>query len=150
MIILTSKVTKLLLTELDRLDPVTVIAEDIGPSQGKITIDCYGQSWTAYWGGMGKRNIQEFFCSCDEHYIAKNLSSIPSDVYDVDTLREQADKKGVVYSCRDEPWNDYDFMDAMYGGDAYNRVDSLPKMVNPEYDYLCRIIKTVQGAFKQL
>lgn len=36
-----SQVTKLTLTELDRLYPVTVILEDMGPRQGKIIIECY-------------------------------------------------------------------------------------------------------------
>lgn len=138
-----TQVTKLVLSELDRLDPVAVIAEDIGPRQGKITITCYGKSWTAYWGGMGNSTISDFFCSCDEHYIAKNLSDIDSEIYDIDAIRKAAKEKGV--DCyRDDPWNDYEFMNAIYGGDMYEWYDSLPMMANPEYEYLCRIIKAVQ------
>jgi len=37
-----TQVTKLVLTELVRLDPICVIVEDLGKSQGKITITCYG------------------------------------------------------------------------------------------------------------
>lgn len=36
-----------------RLDPVEVIAENIGPGTGKITISCYGQVWTGFWGFWG-------------------------------------------------------------------------------------------------
>jgi hypothetical protein len=49
----TSKVTKIRITDLIdsefKLDPITVILEDLGPSKGKILIECYGQSWAAYW-----------------------------------------------------------------------------------------------------
>ena len=36
-------VTKIHLTDLDRLDPVGVILEDLEPRKGKLTIDCYGK-----------------------------------------------------------------------------------------------------------
>ena len=49
---------------------------------------------------------------------------------------------------RDDPWNDYDFLNSMYGGDMIDWHDSLPKMPNHEYKYLCRIIKAVQTALK--
>ena len=138
-----SKVTKILLSELDRLDPITIYAEDFDKGQGKITITCYDQSWSAYWGGMGDRNIAEFFCSCDEHYIAKNLSDIKSDIFSLDKIQAQAKKRGV--GCyRDDPWNDYEFLTEMYGSDPYDWGYQIPTEPNPEYQYLCRIIKAVQ------
>lgn len=91
--IATTTVTKITLSELDRLDPVNVILEDIGPREGKINIECYGQAWSAYWGGMGNRTISQFFCACDEHYLAKNLSSIRSHVTDYEAITELAEKK---------------------------------------------------------
>ncbi len=48
----TSTVTKLTITEVARLDPITVILEDIEPRKGKIIIECYGKSWSSYWGGL--------------------------------------------------------------------------------------------------
>ena len=86
------QVIKIILTDLDRLDPVTVIAEDIEQGIGEITITCYGKAWTAYWGGMG----------------------------------------------------------AMYSGDMSDWHYSLPTMVNPEYEYLCLIIKAIQAGFVEL
>jgi len=143
-----TQVTKLMLTDLDRLDPVAVIAEDIAPSRGRITITCYGEAWTASWGGIGCHTISQFFCSCDEHYIAKNLSDVDSQVYDIDAIREQAYIKGV--DCyRDDPWNDYEFLTAMYGSDMFDWHDSLRKMKNSKYQYLCRIIKAVQEALAE-
>ena len=63
-----STVTKLVITGAPRLDPITVFLEDFGrrdcptesdPSyqtaQGKITVNCWDNSWNAYWGGMGPR-----------------------------------------------------------------------------------------------
>ena len=143
-----SEVTKLLLTEVDALDPITVFLEDFEPRQGKITIECYGKSWSSYWGGMGSRTISEFFCSCDEHYLAKNLSDIKSEIFDIDQIRTDAKEKGI--ECwRDDPWNDYEFLEEMYGSDPVNWGDSLPTTSNSDYEYLCRIIKTVQTALKK-
>jgi len=141
---------QVILTDLNALDPITVFLEDLSlfTGKGRITITCFGKAWTAYWGAMGDdTSVAEFFCGCDEHYIAKNLSRIDSNVYDLDTLQEQAAEKGI--DCyRDDPWNDYEFMDAMYGGDMYEWSDALPKKPNPEYRYLCRIIKAVQEGLK--
>lgn len=136
------------LRECKALDPITIYLEDFDEGQGMITIVCYGKAWSSYWGGMSDRNIAEFFCSCDEHYIAKNLSDIDSEVYDIDTLQRQAAERGI--DCyRDDPWNDYEFMNEMYGGDMYDWYDSLPKMTNPDYRYLCRIILAVQEGLKE-
>lgn len=142
-----SKIERMHLSSIPRLDPVTVYAEDFSYGQGQITIICYGQSWTAYWGGMGDRPLKSFFVSCDEHYIANKLSSISSTMYDIDKLREDAGEKGIA-CYRDDPWNDYEFMNDMYGPDVMDWTDSLPKKTNHEYTYLCRIIKVVQDAFK--
>ena len=141
-------ITKVRLTDLDRLDPVSVYAEDFDKGQGQITIICYGKAWTSYWGGMGDQTIKKFFCSCDEHYIAKNLSDIDSEIYNIDQIRKDAEENGL--ECyRDDPWNDYEFLTEMYGPDPMDWRDSLPKEPNYEYQYLCRIIKAVQDAFKQ-
>lgn len=143
-----SQTTKLNITDIDRLDPITVFVEDIAPGKGIVTITCYGEAWTAYWGSIGDMTIKEFFCSCDEHYIANKLSNIEPRVYDIDAIRSQAEDRGV--ECwRDDPWNDYHFLSEMYGPDMVDWGDSLPKKPNHKYQYLCRIIKTVQQAFSE-
>lgn len=140
-------ITKINITEVEGLDPIGVVLEDLGPRQGKIAIDCYGQSWTAYWGGMGPNSIAEFFCSCDEHYLAKKLSSIADWVYDIDAIRKQAEQEGI--ECyRDDPWNDYEFMAQMYGNDMQSWHFDLPTKSNPDYQYLCKIINAVKAALK--
>lgn len=141
-----TQVTKLVLSGLDRIDPISVFAEDYGKGRGRITITCYGKAWTSFWGAMGDRTISQFFCSCDEHYLAGNLSNIDSTVYDIDELEKQAEEKGIKFH-RDDPWHDYEFMDAMYGGDMGEWHSALPEKPNPDYEYLCRIIKAVQAGF---
>src|SRR5690606_20733320 len=77
------------LTDLDRLDPVTVYTENHEPGKGKITIECYGKSWSSYWGSMSGDTVEAFFCRCDEHYLAGNLApNIDSSIADLETLSE--------------------------------------------------------------
>lgn len=141
------KVTKLRISEVDNLDLINVILDDINPGRGRIMIECYGKAWTAYWGAMGKhRGVATFFCDCDNEYIAKNLQPrIKREVYCIDKLKKDAEKKGV--ECwRDDPWNDYGFMSDMYGGDMVDWDDLIPKKENHNYVYLCRIIDAVKEA----
>lgn len=162
-----STVTKIRLTELDRLDPITVILEDIAPRQGKIIIECYGESWSSYWGGMGQKNIAEFFCCCDKHYLSKNLSSINSEITDegviCDWLRSEIISSRRHFSYTKERarelWDDVEFyvennanclhteqcndlLLEIIGDDWWH---DLPTKTNPEYEYLCRIIDAVQN-----
>lgn len=165
-----STVQKLNLTDLmgepHKLDPITVILEDLGPNRGKIIIECYGESWSAFWGSMG-RSIAEFFCRCDEHYLANKLSGISGDVPDYDALSATAQKE----VCRLRRDNDltkskardlfddagrfsdaesaYDLdesaMREIFGDDWWHAIPSKP---NPQYQYLCRVIKAVQAGIK--
>lgn len=47
------------INETHRLEPVEVIVENFEPGTGKITISCYGQVWTGFWGSMGG-TVEEF------------------------------------------------------------------------------------------
>lgn len=82
-----STVTKLVLEDLERLDPVTLFLEDFGvracpieqdpdywTAQGQLTVRCYGESWTAYWGGMGQRTVAEFIQDCNVEYLLNCLN----------------------------------------------------------------------------
>lgn len=65
------------ITELSslRLDPIRVHLHDFGPGKGRITIECYGQSWSACWGAMGEdRTVGQFFQLCDSDYLIQNLT----------------------------------------------------------------------------
>ncbi|TLS65138.1 hypothetical protein [Photobacterium damselae] len=170
-----SQVTKLVLSNLERLDPITVFLEDLAPRKGKITIECFGKSWSSYWGGMGERSIAEFFVSCDNHYLAKNLSSIPSDIDDYEEFVNVL-KKAVLKERRagdldqdkardyfdeiesaESNLNDddglawckmnYDLLLEILGEDWWYEI---PKKANSDYKYLCNIIDVVREGLSQM
>lgn len=175
-----STVTKLTITGAPALDPITVFLEDIEPRRGRITIRCYDEAWTAYWGGMGDRTIAQFFCECDEHYIAKNLKQgIDSTIVDGDSITEGAFREIIAMrrgrtvrsflnperlvrmgrneitaeearelwdevdsaEFADDGWSDPKLMQKVFGDEWWYR---LPTKPNPDYQYLCRIIRAVQ------
>lgn len=57
----------------DGLDPISVVMRDFGPGNGQLFIDCFGASWSHYWGAMGHRRIGEFVASCSPDYIVCKL-----------------------------------------------------------------------------
>jgi hypothetical protein len=61
------------ISQIPALDPVNVYWEDFGPGRGRVTITCYGEAWTAYWGAMGGETIRQFFSACDVDYISQRL-----------------------------------------------------------------------------
>ncbi len=160
----TSQVTRLKITGGDRLDPVTVFLEDLGPKQGKVTIECYGESWSASWGGMGDRTVADFFCSCDEHYLANKLSSIRGSVDDFDGLADHA-RKHIIDGRKSHDFEKaearrlYDRCEDLSGVENFDQAApamadiygpewwyAVPTKPNPDYQYLCRIILCVQEA----
>ena len=136
-----SRVTKRLLTSLDKLDPVTYIAEDLGDERGKLTIDCFGEAWTAYWGAMGCRSITEFIDSCDRYYLVGKLSTIKSTIPDYESIGR---KIGISVDRDSMPYHIDDLIDA-YGNEWW---EELPTTDNPDYIYLCRIVDAVKSAVK--
>ncbi|WP_211440956.1 hypothetical protein [Collimonas humicola] len=160
-----SIVAQITITGAERLDPIRVCLEDIAPNKGRITISCYTKSWTAYWGSMGERTIERFFCSCNEHYIAKNLDvGIDETIIDSESIKDGC-KKRVITERRkrdiskddarelcdeiedavvgDDGWSDPDLMQKVFGDEWWY---ALPTKPNPDYAYLCRIINAVQQA----
>ncbi len=137
-----SNTIKLHLSDLDSLDPVTIFLEDFSTGVGRITIVCFGEAWSALWGGMGDNKIVEFFCSCDEHYIAKNLSRTPGSITDY----EQISKDIGCDVDRDSMGFYTDKLSDAYGCEWYM---DLPQTSNPEYRYLCRIIFAVQAGLRK-
>lgn len=129
-------ITRVTLTELDRLDPVTLIMEDLGDFRGKLTIDCYGKAWTTYWGSMGC-NIAEFIASANVSYLVGSLSDINSTVTDYDAIstaiNDHCDEDSIHYQ--------FDLLEETFGPDWRF---SLPTASNHEYEYLCRIVSAVK------
>lgn len=149
------------------LDPITIMMEDLEPSKGRITISCFDRSWTAYWGAMGKHTVGEFFAFCDEHYLASNLCrNLRDRVVDLDAVQSEA-RRLVIEERRarditqDEARSLFDDIEnelldegsiaaglarRIFGDDWHCH---LPQKENPEYAYLCRVIKGAQAAIDQ-
>lgn len=150
------------------LDPVHIYLEDYELGKGKITISCYDKTWHSYWGSMGDRTISQFFLSCNNHYIAKNLTSINSSIPDYEKLKDkikefykddydEGDFYGEISEIFEslselegdqsdgENWvrNNTKTMSEVFGCDWYY---DIPKMENPKYKYLCRIIDLTKEA----
>lgn len=62
------------LSGLTRLDPIVVTLIDVAPGAGILTISCYGQAWTSYWGAMGERRVEQFVRECSIDYIVNKLT----------------------------------------------------------------------------
>lgn len=180
-----STVTKLLISGLERLDPISVFLEDFEPKRGKITVSCYGQNWSAFWGGMWEGlTVGQFFCELNDDYIIGYFaSSLRKKRFSGDALKVLA-RKAVISRRRrlKDYWEYGDSIDDKdIARDLYDRIDELADVEsitqanyhnellselfgeewwhlvdgnavedNPDYDYLCRIIKAVQDALRSL
>lgn len=56
-----------------KLDPVTVVLQDVGPGCGRLVVECFGSAWSSYWGAMGDRTLLEFLADCHPGYIAGKM-----------------------------------------------------------------------------
>ncbi len=74
-----SKMNKMVLTELESLDPVTVLIEEFEEGRAQVIIKCYDKSWTSYWGSMGG-DIKKFFTRTDVCYLVNCFDRGISDV----------------------------------------------------------------------
>lgn len=61
--------------ERDGLDEITVFWLDFAPGKGSVTVACYGEAWTAYFGAMNNQSIRQFFSSCDNGYLVNKLGN---------------------------------------------------------------------------
>jgi hypothetical protein len=64
--------------EIDNLDAVTVFFQDLGVGKGRVLLECFGSSWTCYFGAMGKYNIREFFLFVGVDYLVNKLGNAPT------------------------------------------------------------------------
>lgn len=163
-----SQTTQLVLTELESIDPITVYLENHEPGRGRITIQCFDASWTAAWGAMGGRSVEAFFISCDDHYLAKNLSSIRDEVMAEGEAMTNYVRGHIIQRRK---WREFDkerareLWDAAEGIEVTNSYCSnpglmldavgdewwygLPMVENPDYTYLCRIIQAVRDGLRE-
>ncbi len=157
-----SMVRKLHITNVDGLDPITVFTENFAPGKGKITIECYGESWTSFWPAMGS-SIEQFFISIDNDYAIKNLAGgIRAEVDDeaaIETMIKQQVLKKRLAREIDKPlaWAAYhevttldelknvpNFCLRLFDCEWYHL--QLPQTPNPDYTYLERICNAVRAA----
>lgn len=171
--ITTSTVTKHTITGglraegLGTLDPISVIEEDFAPGQGKVTISCFGEAWQYYWGAMGEHHtLRSFFLKADVRYLAGKLApGTPAEVEATDGLealmyKEVVRQRRADYISRDKArdlWGLVGAYDRRWDGDGLlfelfgdEYWYCLPRVKNPQYEYLCDIILAVKAAFKQL
>lgn len=135
-----------ILTDLDRLDPVTVYVTNYNPGQGKIVIECYGESWANYWGGMSGQKLQKFFIGCNNDYILHKLLDKTTQT-DFDKIELEAKEKGFDICAT----NDVEVammaasMSECFGQDWFM---DLPTCNTEEYKYVSRIIDAIKAAFQ--
>jgi hypothetical protein len=161
-----SHVSKLLISDLPRLDPITVLLEDLGPNQGKMIVECYGRSWSAYWGSMGGTLVQ-FLKSVSTDYVARKMFHGQTEIYDPDGLEQMLRKKVLelrrrldIGQCHARDlWTDIDGLD--FEHPYYIRNDlmveligddwhvCLPDKPHPDFVYLVRVIDAVRAGVAQ-
>lgn len=148
-----STAKKITLTELGNLDLVNVYLEDFGPGQGRITIECFGDAWSYYWGHMGPgHDLSSFFRKAETDYLGSKLHQGEFREWDMDAIRERVgealgpDKADDL--CYDHPHAlDSEVMAEVFGPDWYM---DMPQRTTSQYRYLCRIIEAVKAALQEM
>jgi len=162
----TKSVTKVIIEDIDNLDNVNVALEEYGPGRGKVTIDCFGDAWSHYWGAMGEKNLIDFIISCDCYYLAKKFAPhVQSEILITDEKQLEKEMKKEVVSRRlelgfekDEArkvWEEIesshcsventDLMHSVFGDDWWEYAPSEP---NPEYEYILRVVQATKDGLK--
>lgn len=59
---------------LGMLDPITVIMRDL-KGKGQIVVECYGDAWSTFFGGLGKDTLREFIAGASQDYLANRFVS---------------------------------------------------------------------------
>ena len=66
-------VTRLYIEDAQSLDPITVLLEDFQIGVGRITIICWGEVWTSFWGAMSGQSVAVFFMYGNREYLVDRL-----------------------------------------------------------------------------
>lgn len=170
-----STVTKLVITDAPSLDPITVFLEDLAPCKGKITVSCWGKSWTAYWAGMWcGLNIGQFFCELNTSYIIgyfdqqmssrqfsaealankvrreilKMRRSSDLDASDARDMYDEAEDIRYLNSIDALGGSHQQLMQLVLGNEWWH-LSADATEPNPDYAYLEQIIHAVQQALSQ-
>lgn len=153
-----------------RLDPVEVIVENFGEGAGKITISCYGEVWTGFWGSMGG-TVEEFFQRVSNDYLINKMADYretePDTDADPDFLRaEIIRQRKSGHLDRAEAATAWRYMDdfapdrnrlcyaetppelGLLEGMDEPWYYPWPKKPNHKYEYLSRILDVVREVIK--
>lgn len=133
------------ITDCDSLDAVTVYVTNYKLGHGKIVIECYGDAWAHYWGGMGDMTLQEFVVGAENDYLLGKLLKETRQT-DFDEINEIASKRGfdICVTNDVEVAMASEDMAECFGDDWYM---DLPRCHTQEYLYVFRILNAVKGAF---
>jgi hypothetical protein len=91
------------------LDPITLFVRDVALGEGQLVIECYGQSWATYWGGMGGDTVIRFVASVgvdylmsrfrppkctkkEGEYLTRVLTVVKQACFDIESFRQQGDE----------------------------------------------------------
>ena len=139
-----SQVRKLTLTDIDSLDPVSVFLEDFGVGQGRVTIECFGDAWSYYWGAMGDSNLIEFLKDANADYISNKLFNGQKRVVDYDKIATDINEEWV-----DEmTLQDHEAKLVEYYGEDW--MFDLPSSLNHHYEYVVMIVNAVKEALGKI
>ena len=137
MIVQESLVKKLYITELDRLDPVTILVEDYGDGRSEVIIKCYDQSWTSYWGSMGG-SVKYFFSRVNVNYLVNCFSRgirPTTDNIDKHKMSKVFEQK-IRTKIKEERYNGrLNKKDARLLWDSVDAIDF--ESIVPEHDHEC-------------
>jgi len=157
---------KIVISGIEHQDDIAVYLEDLGPGIGKMTITCFDEAWSHFWGAMGECTIKEFVLSCDNHYLSKKFSpDLKQYINDTDLLAVDCKKKIIEMRkicdlTEDEARDFYDSVDA-FQNDIINHHDvlyriygdewwcCLPKQKNHEYERFSDILDVIKQALRQ-
>lgn len=165
-----TQIRKLRLTNVPGLDPIDLFVEDTGAASGKITVTCFGASWTAYWGNTGMPSVAAFVAQADVGYLVNCLSCcLPARLYDPEAVKAQAlrevlrERRRLLIgheearqrfdaieelTMEDDPWRQPKVLAQLLGDEWY--LGCLPEKPNPAYEHLARIVTAVKAALSML
>lgn len=85
-----SLIKQIKVSDLERLDPITIVVEDVAYGKAHVTIKCYDKSWTSYWGAMGG-SVKDFFSRVNVGYLVncfdRGISST-TDEKDIESMEK--------------------------------------------------------------
>lgn len=168
-------VTIIRITDVSGLDPIRVTLDDIAPGKGRINIECRGEAWASFWGGMGNQSIAQFFAGCHNEYLIGNLApQLEREVVSGEQFVNRCQhrickmrrKKELLAERAREFFDEAEdmnwctsidaihntarrtFLNKIYGDEWWYGVDEDCRIEHPRRAYLSRIISAVREALQ--